>query len=146
MEVTIEGSLRSMVVELETNYWAVLVAALAYWLIGAVWYSALFGKAWMSASGTTEEDVQKGAALAYLGSFVMMIVLGLVMSLWVDYYRAFDWKTGIEAGFWAWLGFVLTTGIINGLFERTKPMLYVINYSYHLVGCIVTGIILAVWQ
>jgi hypothetical protein len=145
MEFSIEGSMRSLT-EVSTNYWAVLVAALAYWFLGALWYSVLFGKAWMAASGTTDEDVKKGAGLAYIGSFIMMAVLTLVMSCWVDYYGANDWQAGAKAGFWAWLGFVVTTGVINGLFERTKPMLYVINYGYHLVGCIIAGIILAVWQ
>ena len=128
-----------------TNYLAVLVAALAYWFLGALWFTALFGKAWMSATGMTEENAKHGAALAYIGSFVMMLVLGLVMSCWVDYYGADDVTSGAKAGFWAWLGFVVTTGIINGLFERTKPMLYLINYSYHLLGCVITGMILAIW-
>ena len=128
-----------------TNYWAVLVAALAYWILGAIWYTGLFGKQWMALTGMTEEKAKNGTALAYIGSLVMMFVLGIVMSCWVDYYGAEDVMSGAKAGFWAWLGFVVTTGIINGLFERTKPMLYVINYSYHLLGCVITGIIVAVW-
>lgn len=127
------------------NYWAVLVAALAYWFLGAIWFTALFGKAWMAASGTATEDIKKGAGLAYLGSFFMMFILGIVMSYWVDYYGAADFTSGAKAGFWVWLGFVVTTGIINGLIERTKPMLCVINNGYHLVGCVITGIILSIW-
>jgi len=38
-----------------TNYWAVLVAALAYWILGAIWYTGLFGKQWMALTGMTEE-------------------------------------------------------------------------------------------
>jgi len=128
-----------------TNYWAVLVAALAYWFLGAIWYTGLFGKQWMMLTGMTEEKAKHGTALAYIGSLAMIFVLGIVMSCWVDYYGAEDAMSGAKAGFWAWLGFVVTSGIVNGLFERTKPMLYVINYSYHLLGCVITGIIVAVW-
>lgn len=128
-----------------TNYLAVLVAALAYWFLGAIWFTALFGKQWMALTGMTEQKAKEGALLAYVGSFVMMFILGLIMSCWVDYYGADDAASGAKAGLWAWLGFVVTTGIINGLFERTKPMLYVINYGYHLLGCVITGVVVAVW-
>ena len=42
------------------NIWAVLVATLSTFLVGWLWYGPLFGKAWMSASGMTEEKVQQG--------------------------------------------------------------------------------------
>ena len=29
---------------MKTNYPAVLVSAIAYWLLGAIWYALLFGK------------------------------------------------------------------------------------------------------
>jgi len=32
---------------MRTNYPAVVVAAIAYWLLGAVWYGLLFNKPWM---------------------------------------------------------------------------------------------------
>ena len=128
-----------------TNYWAVLVSALAYWFFGGIWYTVLFGKQWLAASGMTEEKTKQGAALAYFGSFVMMIVLALVMSCWVDYYGADDLMSGAKAGFWAWLGFVVTTGTVNKLFERAKPILYAIDFGYHLGGCVITGIVVTLW-
>lgn len=37
------------------NYLAILIAAVAGWLSGAVWYSAL-GKRWVAAQGKTLEE------------------------------------------------------------------------------------------
>ncbi len=34
----------------DMNWLAIVCAGLAYWLLGAVWYSALFSKAWRSAA------------------------------------------------------------------------------------------------
>jgi len=36
------------------NYWAVLVAALATFMLGGLWYTALFGKAWARLSGYSD--------------------------------------------------------------------------------------------
>ena len=33
---------------MKTNYPAVFVSALVYWILGAVWYGALFNKQWMA--------------------------------------------------------------------------------------------------
>ena len=42
---------------MEINYWAVVVAALSGFAVGALWYGPLFGRQWMAASGVTETDV-----------------------------------------------------------------------------------------
>jgi len=40
----------------DLNWLAVIVAALAYFVIGALWYAPpVFGKAWMAAGGMTVE-------------------------------------------------------------------------------------------
>ena len=43
---------------MKTNYWAVLVCAAVYWLMGAVWYGLLFEKPWMAFENmTTSSDL-----------------------------------------------------------------------------------------
>ncbi|TLY27307.1 MAG: DUF1761 domain-containing protein [Ignavibacteria bacterium] len=32
----------------QLNVWAVVVAAAAYWILGSIWFSLLFGKIWSS--------------------------------------------------------------------------------------------------
>jgi hypothetical protein len=39
----------------QLNWPAIIAAALVSFVIGGPWYVPLFGKAWMSASGMTEE-------------------------------------------------------------------------------------------
>ena len=38
------------------NWLAILVATVAAFVLGGLWYGPLFGKAWMAALGKTEED------------------------------------------------------------------------------------------
>ncbi len=44
---------------LVTNYWAVLVAALAFWVLGSVWFSVLFKKPWQSGMAKLGQKIQK---------------------------------------------------------------------------------------
>ena len=40
------------------NWWAILVATVAAFVLGYVWYGPVFGKAWLVALGKTEDEIQ----------------------------------------------------------------------------------------
>ena len=70
----------------EIDMLAVLLATLAFFAVGAVWYSALFAKPWMNAAGMTEEQVRSGHGggrnptwliFALTFAFEMLVVLTL---------------------------------------------------------------------
>ena len=64
------------------NYVAVFVTALAYWLLGAVWYGVLFNKAWMELEHVTPEQASAaGTPIApYIISFVLNLVIAFVLA------------------------------------------------------------------
>jgi len=41
--------------------WPVLAGAAAFFVVGAIWYGVLFGKAWQKAAGLSDEVVQSGS-------------------------------------------------------------------------------------
>ena len=43
------------------NYWAIVVATVASFALGGLWYGPLFGKSWLLALGKTEEDIPPSA-------------------------------------------------------------------------------------
>ena len=57
------------------NWLAVLVAALVPTLIGFLWYSLLFEKAWMKASGMTEEKIKGGNMPVIFGVSLLLSVM-----------------------------------------------------------------------
>ena len=62
------------------NFLALLAAAASSLVIGFVWYGPLFGKAWMTASGMTEEKIKQGnMALIFGLSFVFACFLAITM-------------------------------------------------------------------
>ncbi len=133
----------------DINYLAVLVSSVASMAIGFAWYSTgAFGKKWMNMVGLSQKDLEKQKkdmgpkyGLVFLGSLVMAYVL----SHFVDFTLATTIAEGMQAGFWAWLGFVATVGLSTFVFEGKPFKLYLINNGYQLVSLLVMGAILAVW-
>jgi len=126
----------------EVNYLSVVLAGIAAWLFGAVYYTVL-SKPWMAAQGKTMEQckaemegksgLQKFGPfiLAFVGVFLMAFVLFGILThsgLW-------SVRAGMISGAFCWVGFVLTTMTVNNAFHGKRPMLTVID-SIHWLGCL----------
>jgi hypothetical protein len=133
------------------NFWAVLAAAIAQMALGALWYStALFGKPWMGLVGKTPESMKQTAAqkmaFMYMSTFVCAIIMAYIMAHFIFYTESNTIVLGLQTGWWAWVGFVATTSLINSLFAGRSWKLYVIDVGYHLVSLLAMGMILAIWR
>ena len=140
--------------EVPVHYWAVLVAAIANMILGALWFGPLFGKAWVKASGWSQAEIdaarQKGMgksyALMFVGSLLMAYVLDHALIFANAYLNTSGVSAGLMAGFWNWLGFVVPVTIGVVLWDRKTWSHWAITYMYHLVGLLVMGVILAMWM
>lgn len=132
------------------NYLAVAVAGLAHWLIGALWYGALFGNKWIELMGWDQQKLaqvqQQGAAKAMIISLVGVLLMTLVQAIIFTRAEVKTWLDGLKTAGFIWLGFVAVIGMDTVLYEERKYMLYQINSSYHLVGLLIAGAILATWR
>ncbi len=130
------------------NYWAVVVSAVAYFVLGALWYSpALFGHAWMRGTKKTKEEIKASASpfnyvFALITSFVACYGVARIM-LWAGGNSIQD---GITTALLVGVCFVLTSMAINDNFEDRPKGLTLINVLYHMVGLIIAGIIIGVWR
>ncbi len=135
------------------NYIALLVASLASFVIGMLWYGPLFGKRWMKEMGINEKakkSAKGGKACvsmqqALAGNFVATLVMAYVLSMFLGFTQATTAYAGAVVGLWLWLGFVATTAINESLFGGKSLTLYAINSLNVLVSMLTMGAILAVW-
>jgi hypothetical protein len=124
-------------------YW-VLLAALVYFGIGAVWYSpALFAKQWAKALGRQAGDMGTDPTQAMIVTALTMLVLVMVEAYFVHATGTMGMWRGAYLGAKLWLGFVATTAFVNNSFQSGSKKLYLIDQGYHLVGIVVAGAILA---
>jgi hypothetical protein len=135
----------------DLNWLAVVVAALAYFAVGAVWYAPpVFGNMWMGAGGTTREQADEGPgpavyAVPLIGSVLSAIALGMLAAV----SGTDTLSEGIVLGFVAAVGFALSISLVTATFESTKPnpMLWgAVNAGYHIVGTVIAGAIIGAWQ
>lgn len=134
----------------DVNLVAVLVAAVAAWVLGAVWYSpVLFAKPWLkmvTARGAKEKDLKDNAAVAMVGSGLVFLVMSYVLAYLVGLVGADSFVEGVTVGAWIGLGFVATWAIVNALYDGTRKKMWAINTGYSVLALMLMGAILGVWR
>jgi hypothetical protein len=135
------------------NWLAIFVAAISTMAVGFLWYSPLlFAKPWMREMGCDPNDkakideMRKGAAAAYSGSFVASLLSAFTLALILHGLQANDLHVGLMLGFHVWLGFVATVQLTGTLFLKQSMKLFAINTGYQLVCYLVMGAILTAWK
>ena len=127
------------------NWLAVLAAALSSFLLGGLWYSALFAKAWQAAAGLSDADVAGGnKAVMFGGAFVLSLVQSAVFAMFLGPNPAP--MLGVGAGFAAGLCWVAAGFGITYIFERRSLKLFLINGGYSTLQFTAIGAILGFWH
>ena len=126
----------------DLNWLAVVVATVAYFLIGTLWYSnLLFGKQYREAIGAEEGPPAVGAIIGNLVLwFIAAMTLGLIATA-IGTDTAVD---GIVLGLVVSVGFIGTNRVTGRLYGADNPKLMPINAPYTLIGYAVMGLIFGV--
>src|ERR1039457_6140385 len=117
------------------NYVAVFVAALAYWLLGAVWYGVLFGKQWMALENITPEQASSMNPVApYVISFILNLVIAFVLAQLCAWRNANTAARGAALGILIWIGFLGPVTYTTYMYEMRPKQLFAINEFFFVVG------------
>ena len=127
-----------------------LAAAVAFMLVGSMWYGPLFGKTWMTLSGHTMEKIaatpKNVMTRMYVGSLLAALGASYVLSLLIDATLMTTVSGGITLGIATALGFSCTAFASNYLFNQKPLKLYVIDCGYQVVCLTIAGAILGGWR
>ena len=132
------------------NWLAILVATIAYFMLGALWYSkALFGTKWarLLKIDTSNPDLRKGMGGMMISTFVLILIVCFGLeTLIVKVNFAQELSYGIKMGLLTGLAFATTAVSINYVYERKPTNLYLITNGYHVVGHVIAATILVLWR
>jgi hypothetical protein len=134
----------------QMNWLAVVVATLAYFMLGAIWYSkVLFGTKWATLVklDTNDPNLKKGMGQMMAATFVIMLIVSIGLEfLIIKFNFVEDVMYGVKLGLLTGICFSAAAVSINYVYERKPTSLYLINNGYHVIGQMLVAAILVVWR
>jgi hypothetical protein len=131
---------------MKTNYAAVFVSAIVYWILGAVWFGVLFSKPWMALEHVTQEQARSmNPVLPYVISFALNLLIAFVLAQICIWRNANSAGRGAAVGVLVWIGFLGPVTYTTYMYEMRPKELFAINEFYSLVGLCLMGAILGAW-
>ena len=127
------------------NWWAILVATLAAFALGALRYGPVFGQSWLKALGRTEADIQPSPqpfVISFFAALLTCIVLAAVMNS----LQMAGLPSGLLIGAVTGIGFIATSMASDAAFCGWGMPLFLIQAGYRVAYNILMGGILGVWQ
>ena len=112
------------------NILATIGSGVVAFMIGALWYSVLFGKIWMKEVGITEEDVKEsnGGAVPMIATLLIEIAVAFLVAFMITQSQLSVFYSGILIA-----GIAILSALKNYLFEQRSIKLIVINESYKFI-------------
>lgn len=126
------------------SIFSILMAALASFFLGAVWYGVL-GQQWMAAANLSKDKIEAmGRPLPVLlaTSFVTALVMAAVLSSLIGMSGERSIEAGLRIALLVWLGFVATTMIVNHGYQGAKWSLTLIDGGHWLAVLLLQGLVL----
>ncbi len=135
------------------NVLAVLVAALAAFIIGFLWHGPLFGKQWFALMEIPQSKIDEMQAKGMgpmipnmIGGLVQQIIVALVVSYLVNALGIADAGGAILLALVLWFGFIAAIHLNMVLWENRKLSLYLFNIAYHLATLVAVTLIVTLWR
>jgi len=131
---------------MKTNFAAVFIAAIAYWLLGAVWYGVLFSKPWMALENISIEQAKSmNPVLPYVITFVLNLLIAYALAQICIWRNANTVGRGASVGVLLWIGFIGPITYTTYMYEMRPKELFAINEFFPLAGLVLMGAIIGAW-
>ncbi len=113
--------------ELKINMMAILVAVIANFVLGFIWYTPLFGKVWGREMGYDPNEkpdksvMFKGMAFMLIGNFLFAYVLSHIIVAWMFVPGIKDMgplSSALMTAIFTWLGFYLPGQLGATIWEK----------------------------
>jgi len=139
---------------LPINLVAVLVAAVAAFIMGFLMHGPVFGKLWMKLADihpTGNEkfsDMIPQMAWNLLSNIVTAYVLAVIylFASSSPYLGVSGTWSGLVIAFWVWIGFLVTSSSIEVIWMKRKVALWLFECVCSLIVISVMGVIIASWR
>ena len=122
------------------NWLGVALGAVAFFAVGAIWYTVLFGKAWQAAVGLSDEQLKTGANMPLI--FGTCFLLELLVTLTVGHifaYTAPSDRSKMMIAVGLAVGIMAPAIGVCYLYMRKPLKLFLIDAGHFVVGMAAVG-------
>jgi hypothetical protein len=124
------------------NWLAIVLGTVVFFAVGAVWYSALFAKAWQREVGLSTEQLTGGRNMMAIMATCLLLEFVVVLMLGHLFARI---QPGDHAKMMMATGFglaIMAPAIgINYLYQRRSLTLFLIDAGHFVVGMTAVGLV-----
>ncbi len=127
------------------NWLAILVAAVAFFAVGAVWYQRkVMGARWMKAA-KVEPAAAGPSPWIFVGTLVSYFLMAMVLAMIAQGVGASSFADGLVLGICTGVVFVGAQAWVNASYEGRSMSLVVVNGGVGVIGHVVMAVIVTVW-
>ena len=123
---------------------AILAAGVAGWIWGAIWYGVL-GKPYQRALGLNPDDCKgkKMPIAPMVAAFAAALVMSAVLYQLLTNLGVMGVRDSMVTGLTVGVGFVLTTVLVNNMFQQKNPALTVIDGAHWVLALMVEAAVIS---
>jgi Protein of unknown function (DUF1761) len=134
----------------DLNWLAVIVAAIAFFGLGAIWYAPpVFGRAWQRSSGVEMPEGEQPGMAFYIGPFATCLLSTIATAMLAVVTATDTFGEAIVLALVVGLGYAAAVAFVGGIFDPHKPqpqVWFAIFSGYQVVGLIIVATIVALWD
>lgn len=135
----------------QLNWLAVIVGALLYFALGAVWFTPpLFGRPWQRAIGWDESrQAARMSPALYALPAAFYLLAAVATGLLAAATGSDTLGEGIVLGLIVGVGYALTVTMTDAIFDPNKPQPFVwfaITGAYQVVGLLIVAVLVSIWR
>jgi hypothetical protein len=128
------------------NWFAVAVGAVAYFLLGAIWFTPLFGRAWDVAIGHERVKGERFPPIYYVMPLISSVLITIATAWLIAATGSDELPEALVLAAVAGIGYAAAVSFTNAVTPTTpRPLLYgAVTGGYHVVGiALVAAIVVA---
>jgi hypothetical protein len=127
------------------NVWAVFLAAVSSFCLGAVWYShGVFGRAWNREAGRGREAHQPHPVRVFATSFIFCLITAAAFAVWLGPSPALE--PALLKGLGAGACLVAASLGMTYQFANLSLLMWLIDGGYHVARFVLFGLALGLWH
>lgn len=135
----------------QLNWLAVVLGAVIYFALGAVWFTPLlFGRQWQNSIGwAASQRPPEMKPSAYALPAVAYVVMAIATGLLAAATGSDTLIEGIVLGVVVGVGYAVTLTAVEAVFDPNKPQPWTwfgISASYHFLGLLIVAVLVSVWR